>query len=170
MRTVSCKKCSRKVSDQYSFCPNCLTLLNLKVNENLDVESLLSRFSGSRVVLVLSSLSATAALLIEYLWLIPKGMVTQENRDLAYWILLLPIQFVFFAAYTLITGEEPKMGKTRYSATRSVRAIAIVAAFAFLGFLLGGQNGVILGIILGIVIAIVVLMVLERIFKHTRKR
>jgi len=38
MRAISCRKCGAKVSDQYSFCPNCLTIIGTTNTESFVVE------------------------------------------------------------------------------------------------------------------------------------
>lgn len=184
MHLVSCKKCGRKVSDQYSYCTVCQAPLDLETNESAGTRTLGQRLkeSSTRSSGSLSSerktrkssislvffgellLGLTIASLIEYLWLIPKGIVTQENRELAYWILVLPIQFVVFTTHTLVTGKEPKVGKTKYSISRNARLTVLGVLFAFLGFLLGGQSGVIIGILLALGISIAI----QYSFKHPR--
>jgi len=111
-------------------------------------------------------LSAVIAATIVYGWLVPYGMVTRENSDLAFWFLCLPIGFIFLTVHTLITGEELKVGKTSYSISRKARIVILEVLFAFVGFLLGGQSGVLVGVVLGGFIALAI----GHLFKHSRKK
>jgi hypothetical protein len=105
--------------------------------------------------------TAIAVLLIEYLYLIPEGLVTQETKDIAYWILVLPLQFSMLAIYSLINGELV-IGKTKYTIFRYARSTVIVLSLAFLGFVLGHQIGVFVGVIVGIIISSAITYWLKR--------
>lgn len=111
-------------------------------------------------------LSGAIALTVEYLWLIPQGMVTRGNSDLAFWILALPIQFIIFLTHTLVTGQAPIVGRTKYTFSRMARLTVLGLLFAFLGFVLGGQFGV----IFGVGVAVGTSLVIGHLFKDDGKR
>lgn len=133
-----------KVSEAYSFCPNCLASLNSEQSVSMGGGNL-ATFVGLGFFSELL-LSGAIALIIEYLWLIPQGIVTAETRDPAFWILALAIQSLAFVTHTLITGKEPKIGETKYTLSRIARFTLLGILFVFLGFILGGPFGVLFGV------------------------
>lgn len=80
------------------------------------------------------------ALVISYFWL--------ANSELAFWLLLLPINLAILTAYTLFTGQDVKVGKTKYSLSTNVRMLILGVLFALVGFVVGGPNGGFIGVLI----------------------
>ena len=161
MPLITCKKCGNEVATEYSYCTQCKAPLPQDVSRLREFDSRTSGLSTFWGVVILGWIIAE---FIEDLWLIPKGLVTHENRELVYWILVLPIQLTLFTGNSLITGKELKVGKIEYPLSRWARFTVFGVLFAFLGYLLGGQLGVIIGVFMAASLSIAI----ARFLKHRR--
>jgi len=107
-------------------------------------------------------LACFIAICIENLWLVPQRLVSEENGVLAFWFLVLPIQYIVLTVRGLLKGEDLKIGKHTMSHSRNARIMILGLLFAFLGFLLGGQYGIIGGVLMAAVISIVIQRLIDR--------
>jgi len=100
--------------------------------------------------------ACVVAILILDLWLIPQRLVSDQDWDLAYWLLILLIQYITLTVRGLIKGEDLKVGKYTFSHSRNARIMILGLSFAFLGYLVGGRDGVFVGVLIATGISTVV--------------
>jgi hypothetical protein len=99
-------------------------------------------------------------------WMERFGLVSKENGDLVGGILLLAILLMFLTADKLITGEEPRIGKTRYTLPQVALMIILLGLFGFLGFIAGGNFGLLVGMLIGAGISMAIRYIRKRTGEH----
>ncbi len=167
MRTITCKKCGSRTSDQYSHCIVCQTPLKLELRRS---RTILSKQHASFSTIETKSIpwdrekeprkwpktsgiiwiaffvsiaiSTMTWAYIRYFWGMPLA-----NRELVSWLIWLSSFYIILIGYTLITGKEARWGKQRFSVSRNIVMLVVGVIFPSIGFLMAGLVGLSIGVL-----------------------
>ena len=148
MRTIKCKNCGSKVSDQYSCCTVCQT----PFAPEPDYQG--TEFKTSPVYLVALLIAGGLQLILQFFG---APLVLSQ-------VVFFCSFFIILACYTHFTGKAVRVAKTQISSWRSFRLAIVAVVCLVIGYLLAGE----LGDLIGLIIAAGLSVWLQHTYNHSK--